>query len=98
MLTCLLIGTASIAQPASDKPFKVCPEVVKAKDTPCRVLGPTASVTNRMIIKEDFKDKEILELRDRIKKLEAENASLKGPTEEPKVDINKPSATRSIRG
>lgn len=95
MLICLLTGTASIAQPVSDKPFKVCPEVVKAKDTPCRVLGPTAVAANRMIVVKDDKDKEILDLKERIKKLEAENSILK---EVPKVDIEKPSATRSIRG
>ena len=45
-----MIGTVSIAQPASDKPFKVCPEIVQAKDTPCRVLGPTTSIVSRMEI------------------------------------------------
>lgn len=55
MLTCLLIGTVSIAQPASDKPFKVCPEIVQAKDTPCRVLGPTAAVVSRMEIPDTSK-------------------------------------------
>ncbi len=35
-------------EPPPNKPFKVCPEVVTAKDTPCRALGPTAAVVNRM--------------------------------------------------
>lgn len=48
MLVFLLIGTASLGQQASDKPFKVCPEIVTAKDTPCRVLGPTTAIVNRM--------------------------------------------------
>ncbi len=93
----LATGTAHSERPPS-KPFKVCPEIVTAKDTPCRVLGPTASVTNRMIIKKDTRDQEILELKERIKILESENAALKSQVEEPKVDINKPSASRAIRG
>ena len=92
-----MTGTASIAQPVSDKPFKVCPEVVKAKDTPCRVLGPTAAIVQRMEIPNEDK-KKIKELEERIKQLEAENAALRSSIEDPKVDINKPSATRSIRG
>ncbi len=48
MLAFLLTGTASLGQQASDKPFKVCPEVVTAKDTPCRVLPPTAAIVHRM--------------------------------------------------
>ena len=46
VLTFLATGTAYSEQPPN-KPFKVCPEVVTAKDTPCRVLGPTAVVVNR---------------------------------------------------
>ena len=69
MLTCLLTGTASIAQPASDKPYKVCPEVVTAKDTPCRVLGPTTAVVQRMETPNEDK-KKIAELQHRIQMLE----------------------------
>lgn len=69
MLTFLLIGTA-YSEPQANKPFKVCPEVVRAKDTPCRVLGPTSSVVVRNVEREDPKDKEIAELKARIKQLE----------------------------
>lgn len=46
MLAFLLTGTAYSEQ-LPNKPFKVCPEVVTAKDTPCRPLGPTASIVHR---------------------------------------------------
>ena len=69
MLIFLLTWTGSLGQQVN-KPFKVCPEIVTAKDTPCRVLGSTSSIVQRDIIKEDPKDKEIIELRDRIKQLE----------------------------
>jgi hypothetical protein len=69
MLTFLLIGTA-YSEPQANKPYKVCPEVVTAKDTPCRVLGPTVSVVHRDVIKEDPRDKELSELKDRVKQLE----------------------------
>ena len=71
MLTFLLIGTA-YSEPQASKPFKVCPEIVRSKDTPCRVLGPTSSVVQRDIIKEDPKDLEIEKLKERIKFLEAQ--------------------------
>ena len=64
-----MIGTVSIAQPASDKPFKVCPEIVQAKDTPCRVLGPTAAVVQRMETPNEDK-KKIAELQHKIQMLE----------------------------
>jgi hypothetical protein len=57
-------------QHRSDKPFKVCPEVVTAKDTPCSVLGPTAAITQRKTIKEDTRDKEIVDLKEKVKQLE----------------------------
>ena len=63
MLTCLVTGTAFSEQLPS-KPFKVCPEVVKAKDTPCRVLGATASVVVRNVEREDPRDKELARLRE----------------------------------
>ncbi len=94
-----MTGTAYSEQPPS-KPFKVCPEVVTAKDTPCRVLGPTAAITNRMEVPNTDK-KKIKELEEKIKILELENSSLREELESKqpsKVDINKPSATRSIRG
>ena len=54
---------------AETKPYKVCPEVVTAKDTPCKVATPTAAIVHR-IEKEDARDKEIRELKARIKFLE----------------------------
>jgi hypothetical protein len=68
LLAFLLIGTASLGQPVS-KPFKVCPEVVTSKDTPCRVLGPTTAIVHR-IEKEDPRDKEITELKEKVKQME----------------------------
>lgn len=65
-----MTGTAYSEQLPS-KPFRVCPEVVTAKDTPCRVLGPTTAVVNRME-KPDIRDKEIQELKEKIKQLEAQ--------------------------
>lgn len=47
MLTFLVIGTA-YSEPPPSKPFKVCPEIVTAKDTPCRVLGPTTAIVHRI--------------------------------------------------
>jgi hypothetical protein len=73
MLTFLVTGTAYSEQLPS-KPFKVCPEVVRAKDTPCRVLGPTAAVVQR-IEKPDEKEEEL-------KKLREENANLRKLVEE----------------
>ncbi len=56
-LTFLLTGTAYSEQ-LPNKPFKVCPEVVTAKDTPCRVLGPTAAIVHRTEVPKDDKDRE----------------------------------------
>ena len=47
MLAFLATGTAYSGQ-HPNKPFKVCPDVVTSKDTPCRVLGPTTSIVNRI--------------------------------------------------
>ncbi len=55
VLTCLATGTVSLGQPAS-KPFKVCPEIVTAKDTPCRVLGTTTAIVSRMEIPDTAKE------------------------------------------
>lgn len=68
MLAFLLIGTAYSEQ-LPNKPFKVCPEIVAAKDTPCRVLGSTVAVVHR-IEKDDPRDKEIAQLKEQIKVLE----------------------------
>ena len=68
VLIFLLTGTAYSEQ-LPNKPFKVCPEVVTAKDTPCRVLGPTAAIVHR-VEKEDPRDKEILELKEKLKQME----------------------------
>jgi hypothetical protein len=48
----------------------VCPEVVTAKDTPCRVATPTAAIVHRIEIKEDPKDKEITVLKEQVRQLE----------------------------
>jgi hypothetical protein len=69
LLTFLLTGTA-YSEPQANKPYKVCPSVVTAKDTPCRVVGPTSSIVQRDVVREDPKDKEITELKDRVKQLE----------------------------
>lgn len=50
MLICLQIGTAYSGPPASNKPYKVCPEIVTAKDTPCHALGAEAAIVHRMEI------------------------------------------------
>jgi len=65
----LLTGTA-YSEPQVSKPYKVCPEVVTAKDTPCRVSTPTAVIANRIEISLDNKEKEI-------KRLQEENALLR---------------------
>ena len=57
-----MIGTAYSEQLPS-KPFKVCPEIVTAKDTPCRVFGPTASIVQRMETPDTSKED-----RERVKK------------------------------
>ena len=69
LLTFLLTGTAYSEQPPS-KPYKVCPEVVKAKDTPCRVQKAEAVVAVRYIEREDPRDKEIAALKERVRQLE----------------------------
>ena len=69
-LVLLLAGTAG-AQQSTNKPFKVCPEIVRASDTPCRVMGPTASIVQRDIVAEDPRDRRIKDLEARIAELEA---------------------------
>lgn len=59
---------------AETKPYKVCPEVVAAKDTPCKVATPTASIVHRIEVP-DNKDQ-------KIKQLEEENKLLKKLLEE----------------
>jgi hypothetical protein len=80
MLTFLVTGTAYSEQLPS-KPFKVCPEVVRAKDTPCRVLGPTTAIVQRIEIPNEDKKK--------IAELEQENANLRKLVEELKNLIEK---------
>ncbi len=65
-----MIGTV-YSEPQANKPYKVCPEIVKAKDTPCRVIGPTSSIVQRDIVREDPRDKQIKELEERVIELEA---------------------------
>lgn len=48
----------------------MCPEVVTAKDTPCKVATPTAAIVHRIEIKEDPRDKEIAVLKEQVKQLE----------------------------
>ena len=57
MLACLATGTAYSEQ-LPNKPFKVCPEIVTAKDTPCRVATPTAAIVHRTEVPKDEKDRE----------------------------------------
>jgi hypothetical protein len=57
LLVCLATGTA-YSEPQANKPYKVCPEVVTAKDTPCKVATPTAAIVHRTEIPKDDKDRE----------------------------------------
>jgi hypothetical protein len=54
----------------------VCPEVVTAKDTPCKVATPTASIVHRIETSADSK----------LKQLEEENKMLRKLVEELKND------------
>lgn len=54
MLTFLVTGTVYSEQPPN-KPYKVCPEIVTAKDTPCKTLGPTAMIVQRMEVPDTSK-------------------------------------------
>lgn len=69
MLTFLLTGTV-YSEPQANKPYKVCPEVVTAKDTPCKVATPTAAIVHRIEKPNEDKQK-IAELEEKIKVLEA---------------------------
>lgn len=69
LLIFLIPGTGYTEQLPS-KPFKVCPEIVEAKDTPCRVLEPSVAVVHRIEKPNDDK-KKIAELQHRIQWLEA---------------------------
>ena len=68
VLAFLVTGTAYSEQ-LPNKPFKVCPEVAKLTDYPCVAMGPVATIVHRME-KQDPRDKEIAELKERIKQLE----------------------------
>ncbi len=83
MLTFLVTGTAYSEQ-LPNKPFKVCPKVVTAKDTPCQVATPTAAIVHRIEIKEDPRDKEIAELKAKIKILEELLENYVNPLQQPK--------------
>ena len=50
-----MIGTA-YSEPQANKPYKVCPEVVTAKDTPCKVATPTASIVHRIEVPDTSKE------------------------------------------
>jgi hypothetical protein len=62
----------SRAEPAANKPYKVCPLVVTVKDVPCRVPKPTAAITHRLEIP----------VTNDIKQLEEENKMLRKIIEE----------------
>ena len=72
----------SIAQQVS-KPYKVCPDVVTAKDTPCRVATPAASIVVRDIVtapsaleQENKVLKDMIErLVEKLEELEKQNAT-----------------------
>jgi len=57
VLVFLATGTAYSEQPPN-KPYKVCPEIVTVKDTPCKVATPTAAIVHRMEVPKDDKDRE----------------------------------------
>lgn len=87
-------------EPQASKPYKVCPEVVEAKDTPCRVLGPNAAIVQRMEVPNPDK-KKIKELEEKIKALEEENTFLRSVNSvknKPKVDLTKPTPSGASRG
>jgi hypothetical protein len=81
MLTFLLTGTA-YSGPQASKPYKVCPDVVTAKDTPCRVATPEAAIVVRDIVtapsaleQENKLLKEMIEqLVKKLEELEKQNA------------------------
>lgn len=56
MLVFLATGTAYSGPPASNTPYRVCPEVVTARDTPCRVATPTAAIVHRMEVPDTSKE------------------------------------------
>ena len=85
-LSILFASLASLcnAEPQVNKPYKVCPEVVTAKDTPCRASKPTATVAVRLmeapktdLERENKHLKELVEqLTNKIKELEEQNVPL----------------------
>lgn len=98
----LIPGTVYTEPNRNDRPFKICPDIVEAKDTPCRVLTPSASLAQRMEIPNTNKinSQKITELEYQIKSLQEENKILQEKLEKQqhKIDLDKPSNTRSIRG
>ena len=81
VLTFLATGTVSLGQPASNKPYKVCPDVPQAKDYPCIAHGPTASIVHRLETpKQDFPARPVIELT--IKMLREESKSINALADE----------------
>lgn len=75
----------SNAGTTGNKAFKVCPDVVTAKDTPCRSLGATAALATREMIAVDKVNEDtqkinvvIKLLRDLADQLEKESEASKG--------------------
>lgn len=93
---------ASNTYAETDKPYKICPEIVTAKDTPCRVLGASALLAQRMEMPKPKEDtgklqQEIQKLTEENEKLKKENEKLKNQIPQ-KIEKETPSVTRAIRG
>ena len=58
--------------PAASKPYKVCPDIVTAKDTPCQVAKPSAAIVHRLEVRES----------NDVRQLEEENKILRKKIEE----------------
>ena len=69
MVLITLLASNAYAEKIPDRPFKVCPEVAKLTDYPCVAMGPVATIIHRME-KEDPRDKQIADLKERVKQLE----------------------------
>lgn len=66
----LVSGEAAHAEKAPNKPYKVCPEIVQAKDTPCRRQRAESTTVVRLMESDDPRDRKIAVLNEQIKKLE----------------------------
>ena len=69
MVLITLLASNAYAEKIPNRPFKVCPEVAKLTDYPCVAMGPVATIVHRME-KPDPRDKQIEELKAKIKILE----------------------------